>query len=551
MLVHLHIRDFAIIDDSEIEPGTGLSALTGETGAGKSILLDALGLVLGERASADKVRDGARRAEVTARFELPAASAASGWLKQQALDNDDGECVLRRVVNRSGKSQASINGSQVTLATLREFGSMLVFLHGQSAHHKLAGANEQRRLLDAFSPSAKLQRTQDAWQQWQALQKQLDDALRAETEHQHRRDLLEFQLQEFDKVSLDGLSVSEIEQEHRWLADAERSQRTGETIQRALNDSAIPALLEAARPLQDLAAIDAQLQEALDLVESASIQASEAVRMVTSKTAALESDDARLAWLDERLSALHALAKKHRCDLPELPDIEDRLRDELDTLNDPATSADTLIAARDEAQKAWLRHALALSQHRKRAAKKLGDTITASMQALAMEGGVFEVRVLSDETRADRHGLDRVVFDVSPNPGVAPAPLAQIASGGELSRIGLALQLACIDSHDVSTLIFDEVDAGIGGAVGETLGRLLRQLGNSRQVLCVTHLAQVAVQAHTHLQVTKSVTHGHTETRLQRLDRQQRRDEIARMLGGARITAKTRQHADEMLDNVE
>ncbi len=550
MLNHLRIRDFAIIDDTEIEPGQGLSALTGETGAGKSILLDALGLVLGERARSDKVREGADRAEVTASFDIDDGTAAHHWLSQHDLDIPDGDCVLRRVVTAAGKSRASINGSSVPVASLKTLGNLLVSIHGQSAHHALASGAEQRRLLDAISPHASLARTNVAWDQWQAAQQQVESFEAAQGGRQQQHDLLSFQLQEFDQADLGDLTVEALEQEHRWLADVDRSRQAGTRIEQALEHAAAPALADALPPLAELVAVDGSLQEALDLVESAAIQVSEATRMVGAKVSALESDDARLSWLDERLGVLHGLAKKHGIPVKQLADTEDRLRQELDTLTDPAGSLEALTEARDTAYQAWLKQALILSRHRQKAARQLGEVITESMQGLAMEGGVFRVVVDRDESRIERHGVNRVIFEVSPNPGVAPAPLSQVASGGELSRIGLALQLASLDQHEVPTLIFDEVDTGIGGAVGETVGRLLRRLGDSYQVMCVTHLPQVAAQAHDHLKVSKTVSDGRTHTQLDRLDKTQKRDEIARMLGGKKITAKTRQHAAEMLENV-
>lgn len=550
MLTHLHIRDFAIIDDTEVEPGTGLTALTGETGAGKSILLDALSLVLGERARASAVNDKATRAEVTASFDLADDSTAAQWLHEHDLNVEDGECVIRRVVLKTGKSRASVNGSPVPVASLKALGARLVSIHGQSAHHSLSQAGEQRRLLDAINPHAAMDATAKAWDALQQARKRLQDAEDAANARQQRHDLLAFQLQEFDDADLHGLTPEAIEQEHRWLAAAERSREAGSAIEQSLDSVATPAINDALRPLRELAALDSSLQEALDLVESASIQISEAVRLIVTRTASLESDERRLAWLDERLSVLHAIAKKHRVDIVDIAAVEDRLRAEFDALDNPEESIEALSEQRDAAHKTWLKQALLLSRHRKRAAKKLADTITAAMQTLAMEGGVFQVRVDADETRTERHGIDSVTFEVSPNPGVAPAPLAQVASGGELSRIGLALQLATQAQQAVPTLIFDEVDAGIGGAVGETVGKLLRQLGTGFQVLCVTHLPQVAAQAHAHLRVTKSVEDGQTVTRLSALDRKQTRDEIARMLGGKTITAKTRQHAAEMLDSV-
>lgn len=551
MLTHLRIRDFAIIDDSEIEPGEGLTALTGETGAGKSILLDALGLVLGERAQSAQVRSGAARAEVTARFDIAPESLAAQWLVNNDLDDADGECVLRRVVTSAGKSRATINACPVPLTSLKGLGALLVTIHGQNAHQSLSQSAEQRRFLDAVSPHASMQATAKAWKQLHDVEKRLEAAAQAESSLQQRHDLLSFQLQEFDEANLAGLSVDSIEKEHRWLAEADRSRALGATAEHSLDVVAGPAITEALSPLTELARLDEELREALDLVESAGIQLGEAARLVHRRTSSLENDDARLAWLDDRLAVMQGLARKHRVDVAQLGRFEEELRAELDSLNDPAESVEALASERDALRKAWLKQALLLSRHRKRAAKSLAAAVTATMQQVAMEGGSFQVVVEPDESRVSHHGIDRVSFEVSPNPGIKPASLGAVASGGELSRIALALQLALLDQQDVPTLIFDEVDAGIGGAVGETVGKLLRQLGGRCQVLCVTHLAQVAAQAHGHLKVSKTVSDGRTHTQLDALDRKATREEIARMLSGKKITAKTRQHADEMLDSVD
>jgi len=549
MLTHLHIRDFAIIDDAEIEPGPGMTALTGETGAGKSILLDALGLVLGERASASAVREGASRAEVTASFEPAADAGVMRWLSEHDLDAD-GDCVLRRVVTAAGKSRASINGRPVPLGALRELGARLVSIHGQNAHQALADGAAQRRVLDAWKPSAHLDKVAAAWQDWHAVRQRLDAVLDESETRQQRIDLLRFQLQEFDDAELGGLDAGDIESEHRWLANAENTRSLGSEAIAALDEIAGPALIQALRPLETLAKRDEGLREAFDLVESASIQLDEAAHLLGSRTRSLETDEARLAWLDGRLAVLHRLAKKHRTDPDGLGALEQALRDELDALAGPEDGPEALRAACDAHRASYLELARKLSRHRVRTAKALGQTVTASMQELAMSGGLFRIRVDSDETRIERHGIDRVSFEVSPNPGVSPAPLSRVASGGELSRIGLSLQLATVATRQVPTLIFDEVDAGIGGAVAETVGRLLRSVGEHAQVLCVTHLPQVAARAHAHLKVTKRVSKGNTTTRLEPLQGAATRDEIARMLAGAKVTKKSLQHAQEMLDDV-
>lgn len=557
MLTHLHIRHFAIIDDSELELVDGMTALTGETGAGKSILLDALGQVLGERASSLAVQDGAERAEITASFRIDAQATVRDWLVKHELDVQE-DCVLRKTLAANGRSRATINGTPVALRMLGELGEQLVGIHGQSAHQTLGQAAEQRRLLDAWTSSRvdvkKKQdastgtRVQRAHAAWQMAEQACRDALEASTTRSQRLDLLRFQLQEFDELDIGALRIEDIESEHRWLANVERLRELGASTLDALDDTAARGLLQALKPLTELVAIDERLREALDLIESAEIQVSEAASMLRGETSGLEHDETRLAWLDEKLARLHALARKHQCDAEALTGVEQRLRDELDTLGDPGNSIETLEVARDARLDDYLEQARALSRRRKRDAKKLAGIVTDAMQTLAMQGGIFRIDVQADETKRSPHGIDQIAFLVSPNPGVKPAPLGRVASGGELSRIGLAIQLATIGSRSVPTLIFDEVDAGIGGAVAETVGRLLRRVGESTQVLCVTHLPQVAAQAHHHLRVVKAVSKGRTQTRLDALDAKQTRDEIARMLGGATITQRSRQHAKEMLE---
>jgi len=617
MLTHLHIRHFAIIDDSELELADGMTALTGETGAGKSILLGALGLVLGARASSLDVQQGATRAEIAASFRIDARPGVRAWLERHELDSDE-DCVLRRTLSANGKSRATVNGTPVSLKMLGELGERLVGIHGQHAHQTLGRAAEQRRLLDAWGAargdgsdaddggsgrtnSAKAGKTPAraktaakartaasgkkiaagkrakkpgaalagasaradaaiapattlvadvaaAHAAWSEADARLSRALDESEGRVQRVDLLRFQLQEFDELDIGATSLAEIESEHRWLANVERLRTLGTDALEALDDGASAALSRALKPLQALVAIDERLREALDLVESASIQTDEATSVLRAEVSALEHDDARLAWLDAKLGQLHALARKHRCETAELADVEQRLRDELDSLTGPGAGVEALETERDARLGDYLDLAGRLSARRLHDATALAALVSDAMATLAMDGGRFVVDVTADPSVRSPHGIDTVTFLVSPNPGVDPAPLGRIASGGELSRIGLCLQLATSDSRAVPTLIFDEVDAGVGGAVAETVGQLLRRVGRNAQVLCVTHLPQVAAQAHHHLRVTKRVADGRTRTDVEPLDDAATRDEIARMLGGAKITRKSRQHAREMLD---
>ncbi len=551
MLNHIHIRHFAIIDETELELNQGMTALTGETGAGKSILLDALGQVLGARSSADNIQQGAERAEVTASFDLESLPRVQQWLIEHDLDDDD-QCLMRRVLTRNGKNRSTVNGRPVSTQMQRELGDQLLSIHGQNEHQQLAKPAAQRDLLDAFSKSPLPDQVAKAFDAWNEANKRLITANDDTQASKDRLDLVQFQLQEFDALDIGASSVGDIESEHRLLANADKLMQLSDSVLHSLDGDAGAAqsLTDAVSPLSELVAIDEGLQEALDLIESASIQTEEAASLLRNRSSAMEHDGNRLAWLDDKLSNLHRLAKKHQVSIGELEQVENSLREELDNMSAPEEQIERLSKEVDALLQVYHAQALKLSRLRKRQAKKLSETVTASMQTLAMEGGVLEIDLVSDKSFVQRHGQDVIVFKVSPNPGVKPGPLAKVASGGELSRISLCIQLATIKSAQVNTLIFDEVDAGIGGAVAETVGSLLREVGKHAQVLCVTHLPQVAAQAHNHLKVTKAVKDGITKTSLETLDKKSTRDEIARMLGGAKVTKKTQQHAQEMLDSV-
>jgi len=565
MLNHIHIRHFAIIDETELELTAGMTALTGETGAGKSILLDALGQVLGARSSHDNIQQGEQRAEVTVSFDIETLPLVQQWLTENDLD-DDNQCLMRRVLNRNGKNRASINGRPVSVQMLKTLGDQLLSIHGQNEHQQLAKPVAQLALLDAFTQSPLPEQVKQAFTDWQQADLQHQQATNDSKDKQDRLDLLNFQLQEFDALDIGGTSISDIESEHRWLASAEQVSQLCQNSLLALDaDGGADSTLSAAiTPLTELVAIDERMRESLDLIESAHIQVSEASSLLRNYVGNMDHDGNRLAWLDNKLSNLHRLAKKHQVDIKQLDEVEATLRNELDNLNAPEHEIDKLEQAANAHLQVYFDLAKKLSRLRKRQAKKLSATVTDSMQTLAMAGGVFEVAVATNAKPVQQSGQDTIVFNVSPNPGVKPGPLAKVASGGELSRISLCIQLATIETHKVNTLIFDEVDAGIGGAVAETVGQLLRRVGQHAQVLCVTHLPQVASQANSHFLVSKSVvandavpgkktaqTTPKTQTQLKQLNKKETRDEVARMLGGSKITTKTRQHAAEMLASAE
>ena len=510
MLTHLHIKHFAIIDSSELELHSGMTALTGETGAGKSIMLDALGLVLGARASSDSIQQGAKRADISASFSLEQLPHVKQWLTEHELDDGDeeesaDECLVRRTLDTSGKSRATVNDIPVSVQTLRTLGQQLVAIHGQHAYQTMAKAADQRTLLDNFAGGKQLGKVKQAYSAW----RQIHDALATSEEDAHakaqRLDLVSFQLQEFDELDIGTTAIADIESEHRWRASSERILSLSQDTLQAIDDKAYPALMEALPHLTELVQIDERLREALDLIESASIQIAETTQLVSASISRLEHDDNRLVWLDQKLAALHRLAKKHQCDMQQLPDKELALRDEYDALTSPESSSEKLQLECDALRAIYDTEAAKLSRHRKTNAKKLSKKITLAMQDLSMSGGVFDIDIQSNAETPQAFGADTINFLVSPNPGVEPATLAKVASGGELSRISLCMQLATLDTRAVPTLIFDEVDSGVGGAVAEKVGQLLRTVGSNAQVLCVTHLPQVAAQAHNHLLISKSV----------------------------------------------
>ncbi|HHJ13841.1 MAG TPA: DNA repair protein RecN [Gammaproteobacteria bacterium] len=559
MLISLHIRNFAIIDALDIETGAGMTALTGETGAGKSILLDALGLLLGDRADTGVVRHGAERAELSALFDIRGLAKVQAWLTERDLDLDGdsaGECQLRRVIPRQGRSRAYINTSPVPLAQLRELGEQLVDIHGQHEHQSLMQRGAQRRLLDQHGGHEKqLAKVARLARQWKQTGADIEALVGGDGDREARLDFLRFQLDELDELSP---REGEAAQLHRELG------RLGSAEQRlALCAGQIDALYEAEHSahgrlgqalaeLQNLAQEEPDLREACELLDNAMIQLDEAVDRLRTHAEQVERDPARQQAVEQRLDALHRVAAKHRIEPEALPAFHTRLREELAALEQADSRLEELERARAELAQAYAEAAAELHRKRKATARKLAREVTRIMQQLGMEGGRFDIHLLHEpRENLPEQGTDRVEFRVSANPGQPPAPLARVASGGELSRISLAIQVIASSASDIPTLVFDEVDAGIGGAVGQVVGEQLRALGEKRQVLCVTHLPQVAACARHHLLVNKLSDGSRTRTRVQTLDRDERIDEIARMLGGKKITETTRRHAREMLQPLD
>jgi DNA repair protein RecN (Recombination protein N) len=552
MLSHILIRDLAIVSHLELELGAGMTALTGETGAGKSILIDALGLALGDKADPTMIRAGRDRAEVAASFDLAALPAVRDWLEEQDLA-EGGECTIRRVLPRAGRSRAYINGHPASGGQLQTLGELLVDIHGQHAHQSLLRPAAQRELLDGYAGHTGMARElADRYRDFRALDTRLRTIVTQGAERTARLDLLRFQVGELEALGLATEEVEELDREQKRLANLGLLQSTAGRLLDGLYDgeSAIRDQLgHAVGELDGLLTFDEGLAEIRELVAGAAIQVEEAASGLRQYLDGLELDPALLDQVEARLVQVHDLARKFRVQPRQISETLERLRGELASLEGDEVSVDALERKRDAAWGYFLDLASELSGRRREAARRLGATVTASMQELGMKGGRFEAGVTrGDGEAASAQGLDRVEFLVSANPGQPLQPLAKVASGGELSRISLCIQVAAAECAAIPTLIFDEVDVGIGGAVAEIVGRLLRTLGTARQVLCVTHLPQVAAQAHQHLQVRKESQDDQIHTRIASLDPEARVDEIARMLGGTAITAKTLAHAREMIE---
>ena len=555
MLQSLFIRDFVIVDRLELELGKGFTVLTGETGAGKSILLDALSLAMGERADPSQIREGCSRAEITAQFfiEDDLRSKINAWLDENGFELEESGAALqlKRVIDANGRTKAFINGSTATLSQLRTVGDMLVDIHGQHAHQALLKPGAQRELLDRHAGHNELlSSVANKYKEWTHLQKQLKQAQSAGDNLLKERERLEWQLQELDALAPQKDEWEEIQTEHARLSNAAELINGTQALIALLSEdenALVDQLSKAESQLQALAHIDPELQDALDALEPASIQVSEAAHSINRYLQKLDLDPERLSILEERLQATHRAAKKFHCNPEDLPQIWQDLREQLDALK-VAQDIDGLLKMVANAENDYKQEAQQLSKKRTAAAKSLEKSITDAMQDLAMAGGKFSIELQTLE-EGNQYGLEQIEFQVAGHPGVKPRPVAKVASGGELARISLAIAVITSSASFTPTLIFDEVDSGIGGAVASTVGSLLKQLGQSHQVLCVTHLAQVAALGDNQWRVRKSSESGSTLSHIDTLSRTERVDEIARMLGGATITETTLRHARELLES--
>jgi DNA repair protein RecN (Recombination protein N) len=550
MLRHLSIRDFVIVAALDLDFERGFSVFSGETGAGKSILIDALALTLGARADASVIRSGQTRADICATFATHAQ--AEHWLAEQALDDgsdDSPGVMLRRVIDANGRSRAFINGTPATLTQLRELGEMLVDIHGQHAHQLLMRGDAQRALFDTHAGlDATAGEVAQAWRVWREAAAARSAAQEREREIQLERERLAWQIAEFDKLAPQAGEWEDIQTEHRRLSHAAKLIDGVQGALSALSESdeaVIRVVSGMIARLRDLAEVDPALGDTLAALEPAEIQLQEAAYSLGHYAQRLDLDPERLAEVEQRLDALHSMARKLRLPPERLPEEADARRRQLAEL-DAASDLTALQAAEARAEAAYRLSAGRLSQARGQAAAALGAAVTTGMQELAMAGGSFEVALLPVE-QGGPHGLEQIEFRVAAHPGVPLRPLAKTASGGELARISLALSVIASAASPTPTLIFDEVDSGIGGGVAEVVGRLLHQLGQARQVLCVTHLPQVAARGDHQFRVVKAQYDGTTLSTVEALERGARVEEIARMLGGLEITQTTRKHAKEML----
>ncbi len=545
MLRTLHVRDFVIVEEAEISFSPGFTVFSGETGAGKSILIDALSLVLGARGDTGLLRTGADRSEISAVFEAPLS--LHGWLTERDFDPQD-DLVLRRIIDTQGRSKAYVNGVPANLGMLRELGEQLVDIHGQHAHQGLLAAAGQRNMLDQQGGLTALAReVADNWQAWQQAQQSLQSAQRNAETAQQERERLQWQLEELQTLAPRAGEWELISNEQSRLAHGqallEGATRTLELLD-GDEASALQILNSAAQQVQQLLRHDTHLQSVHEAIESARISASEAVSDLNSYLDRLELDPDALAQAEQRVAALFDAARKFHVEPEDLPALQERLTAEL-TESEAATDLEGLRQRVQATEKAYHEVADRLGKARRKTAQRLGREVSTAMQDLAMQGGSFDVSL--ESCAAGPHGKETVEFRVAGHPGTPLRPLSKVASGGELARLSLALSVIASQAAQVPTLIFDEVDTGIGGAVAEVVGRLLRELGERHQVLCVTHLPQVAARGVHHFEVRKSSADGSTLSDIRLLDTPGRVQEVARMLGGMTITDTTRRHASEML----
>ena len=552
MLVHLSVHNYAIVEHLDLELDRGMSVITGETGAGKSIMLDALGLTLGDRADSGVVRPGADKADILATFDLEDIPEAQAWLKERDLDND-GPCILRRVITAEGRSRSYINGSPCPQGDLKALGELLIDIHSQHEHQSLLKTATHRRLLDEYAGATDLARqVQLAAQRWRQTRQELERLSNSGDEQRARHQLLSYQLEELESLSLGENELEQLEQEHKNLTNAESllsiCRQVVEQCSESDSGNVLNALTASLHRLGSVNNSPTALSEATDLLSSAQIQVEEAVGELNRFLDHFDADPARLQQLEERLDAIYTLARKHRIQPNEVATLQQKLLDEIETLN----ANDESIERLEHEVQAFARHyqekARELSDLRHSSSTRLASAVEQEIHRLGMPGGRFQIELKAiPGSEPHPHGLEHVELLVSANPGQPLKALAKVASGGELSRISLAIQVITAQTSRVPTLVFDEVDVGIGGPTAEIVGQLLRRLGERGQVMTVTHLPQVAAQGHQHLFVHKVRDNDATRTAVSKLTKAERIEEVARMLGGIDLTKESLAHAKKMV----
>lgn len=554
MLCHLEIANLAIVKYVEVDWRSGMTTITGETGAGKSIGIDALSLCLGSRADASLVRPGANKTEVTATFDISKQPHAKHWLEQEQLNQADtpNDCLIRRVISKEGRSRAYINGSQVPLQQLRAFGEHLIAIHGQHAHQLILKPEHQRELIDQYAnhPEA-LAHTQKLYKHWKSLVSEQKKLVEKYEKQQAQKQLLEYQVNELNEFGLQDGEWSELEQEHKRLANGADLQQQAHhhlsAIYESDNGNAHRLISSAAHELSTLSQLDNSLVDIAGLLHDAAVQVEEAGRELSSYVERIELDPSRLIDVEQRVSQIIQLARKHHVQPLELFSHHHQLLNQLEQLNCDESRLQSMDETIATAKEDFITAAKKLSASRKQSAKKLTEQIQSKLSLLSMENAKFEVQIVQDDAQANKYGIDSIEFLVSANSGQPLQALGKVASGGELSRISLAIQVIIGANVSTPTLIFDEVDVGVSGPTAIAVGKLLKELGSHAQIICVTHLPQVAAQGHQQLFVCKQQIGESTETYIKPLDKTGRVDELARLLGGENITATTRKNAKELL----
>ena len=550
MLRSLQIRNFAIIDEIDITFKDDMTVLTGETGAGKSILIDALSLVLGERGSSNLIRNKEKRAEYTAEFEITNNVNALNWLVEKSLENEN-ECILRRTISPDGKSRSFINGNTVNLQSLKSLGELLVDIHGQHFHQSLCKKNVQRDLLDHFGGlSDTKNKIKRIFNEWRTLSDQLTEMIENDKNKADRIDLLSFQSKELNELALSSGEYDSLNSEFKKINNIEKINRGINSLIDCLQSNEITnvgqMLSDSIKNIDTLATFDDSLEETKNLLSEAEINVSEAIGNLSRYGESIDYDNQKSREIEERINSIISLSRKHRADPDELVDIKIQIEKELDALKHSQTSIEEIQKNMNDLRKEYDDLSIKLTRMRVESGKKLSGLVADSMNELGMTGGIFKVEIIPSKN-ISQHGNDDITFQISANPGQKPQPISNVASGGELSRMSLAIQVITSNGTNIPTMIFDEVDSGIGGAIAEVVGKKLKDLSQNKQVLCVTHLAQVASKGSSHIRINKLTDNKKTKIFASKLNSDERVEEIARMIGGIELTEKTREYAKEML----